>query len=152
MRVELESIACRGGGEPVHGRELAAATGAASPGMLAGKHLFVSAQWGLEQDGRMGIDVEAQARAAWRRIEAILHAVGMTRRDVVRTNNWLTDWRSYDAFNAGYGDFVEAPYPPRATVIGGLVEPLAQVQIEPLAHREGSNATVLEVDKQERNA
>ena len=152
MRVELESIACPGGGEPVQGRGLALPTGAASPGMLAGKHLFVSAQWGLEREGRMAIGVEAQARAAWRRIEAILHEAGMSRQDVVRTNNWLTDWRSYDAFNAGYGDFVEAPYPPRATVIGGLVEPLALVQIEPLAHRDGRNATVLEVTTQERNA
>jgi 2-iminobutanoate/2-iminopropanoate deaminase len=152
VRVELESIARRGGGEPVRGRGLAPATGAASPGMLAGKHLFMSAQWGLEQDGRLAVGVEAQTRAAWRRIEAILDEAGMSRRDVVRTNNWLTDWRSYDAFNAGYGDFVEAPYPPRATVIGGLIEPLALVQVEPLAHRDGRDATVLEVNRQERIA
>jgi 2-iminobutanoate/2-iminopropanoate deaminase len=151
-RVELESIACRGGGEPVAGRGFPRATGTASPGMLAGQHLFMGAQWGLERDGRMAIGVEAQARAAWRRIEAILDEAGMSRDHIVRTNNWLTDWRSYGAFNVGYGAFVEAPYPPRTTVIGGLVDPLALVQIEPLAHRDGWNATVLEVYTQERNA
>lgn len=152
MRVELESIAFRGGGEPVAGRGFPRATGTASPGMLAGEHLFIGALWGQERDGRMASGVEAQARAAWRRIEAILDEAGMSREHVVRTNNWLTDWRSYDAFNAGYGAFVQAPYPPRATVIGGLLDPLALVQIEPLAHRGGCNATVLESNTQERSA
>jgi 2-iminobutanoate/2-iminopropanoate deaminase len=152
MRVELESIAFRGGGEPVAGRGLPRATGTASPGMLAGEHLFIGALWGQERDGRMASGVEAQARAAWRRIEAILDEAGMSREHVVRTNNWLTDWRSYGAFNAGYGAFVQAPYPPRATVIGGLLDPLALVQIEPLAHRGGCNATVLESNTQERSA
>lgn len=69
--------------------------------------------------------------------------VGMDATDVLRTNNWLTDWRCYRAFNAGYGAFVVPPYPPRATVIGSLLEPGALVQIEAVAHAEGRNATVL---------
>ena len=64
--------------------------------------------------------------------------------DVLRTNNWLTDWRSYAQFNAGYGAFVTPPFPPRATVIAGLPEPGARLQIEALAHRVGRTATVLD--------
>jgi 2-iminobutanoate/2-iminopropanoate deaminase len=150
-RVEVEAVSLPGGGEPVQGRQLAPGVATASAAMRTASHLFISAQCGLEETGRMATGVSAQARAAWRRIEAILGEAGMSREDVVRTNNWLTDWRSYDAFNQGYADFVNTPYPPRATVIGGLIEPLALVQIEPLAHRDGRNAMVLEVNTQERN-
>ena len=111
--------------------------------MLAGKHLYVSAQAGIDRQGRLASGPEAQSRAAWERICALLSEAGMDVTHVVRTNNWLTDWRSYPAFNAGYGAFVVAPYPPRATVIGGLLEPGGLVQIDAIAHAEGRNATVL---------
>ncbi|HKQ28211.1 MAG TPA: RidA family protein [Burkholderiales bacterium] len=138
-RFEIESIAIAGGGEPVEARGVVAGPGAASPAMLAGEHLYLSAQTGVDAVG-----VEAQTRAAWRRIHALVESAGMAPEDVVRTNNWLIDWRSYKEFNTGYADFVQPPYPPRATVIGGILEPGAVVQIEALAHRQGRNATVLE--------
>lgn len=98
---------------------------------------------GVDRQGRLMPGVEAQAQAAWERIGALLSQAGMDATDVLRTNNWLTDWRCYRAFNAGYGAFVVPPYPPRATVIGSLLEPGALVQIEAIAHAEGRNATVL---------
>ena len=138
-RFEIESVAVAGGGQPVEARGVVAGPGAASPAMLAGEHLYISAQPGVEAVG-----VEAQTRAAWRRIHALTESAGMGAADVVRTNNWLVDWRSYKAFNAGYADYVQPPYPPRATVIGGILEPGALVQIEALAHRDAHFATVLE--------
>lgn len=134
--VQLESIAARGGGQPVGG---AAGQTAASPGMIAGDWLFVSAQTGGGEGG-----VEQQTRRAWERIVTTLESAGMSREDVVRTTNVLTDWRTYGAFNAGYGAFVERPYPPRATVHAALSDPAAAVQIEAIAHRRGRDATVLE--------
>lgn len=152
MRVEIEWVAFPGGGEPVEPRQLARREERASPGMLAGEQLFIGAQPGVDAQGRLAAGVQAQARAAWRRIEAILERAGMSRGDVVRTNNWLADWRSYQAFNQGYGEFVERPYPPRATIIGGMLEPFGEVQIEAQAHRDARNATVLEADTQEQSA
>ena len=67
--------------------------------------------------------------------------------DVVRTNNWLTDWRSYAGFNAGFGAFVLPPFPPRATIIGALPDPRACVQVEAVAHRLGRDSTVVDVDQ-----
>lgn len=121
-RVEIESVALAGGGKPIEGRGLFRSPGAASPAMRAGAHLYLSAQPGIDENDRVVAGVEAQARAAWRRIYAILEEAGMDASDVV-------------------------PYPPRATVIGGLLEPQALVQIEALAHREGRNATVLECNE-----
>ena len=133
--VELESIATYAAGRPV-----GPATGAlASPGMLAGDWLFVSARTSGGEPG-----VERQTRRAWEAIAATLEEAGMTLDDVVRTNNILTDWRLYAAFNAGYGPFVTRPYPPRATVHATLADPGAGVQVEAIAHRQGRDATVLE--------
>ena len=70
-------------------------------------------------------------------------------RDPAELEPWLTDWRGYRDFNAAYGEFVEPPYPPRATVLAGLVPPSAQVQIEAIAHRAGGEATVLDATAKE---
>jgi hypothetical protein len=43
---------------------------------------------------------------------------------LLRTNNVVTDWRSYSGFNAGYGANVSDPYPPRTTVLGQLLDPV----------------------------
>lgn len=137
--VEVESIAASGGGQPVAPTADPVPPVMASPGMLAGDWLFVSAQASGDEP-----DTERQTRRAWERIAATLAAAGLTLEDVVRTNNILTDWRLYAGFNAGYGAFVNRPYPPRATVHATLADPRACVQIEAIAHRQGRDAAVLE--------
>ena len=137
--VEVESIAARGGGQPIAPSGSLPRGVMASPGMLAGDWLFASAQASGEEP-----DAERQTRGAWARIAAVLETAGLTPDDVVRTNNILTDWRLYAGFNAGYGAFVSRPYPPRATVHATLADPRACLQIEAIAHRQGREATVLE--------
>lgn len=140
--LHLDAVALPGGGRPVepagHG------AGGVPPAVLAGEHLYLGGQNGVGDDGAPVGDVEAQTRAAWRRIEALVDAAGFERDSVVRTTNVLTDWRDYAGFNAGYGAHVRRPYPPRTTVLGGLVEPGARVQVEAIAHRDGARATVLD--------
>jgi enamine deaminase RidA (YjgF/YER057c/UK114 family) len=143
MRVGIEATAVKGGGEPVEPRGLSRVPGAASTAMLAGDRLFISAQAGLEAEGVMN-----QTRAAWQRINAVLESARMDVTHVVRANNSLTDWRNYKAFNGAYGEFVTPPYPPRATVVAGLAEPAALVQIEVFAHRAGCDATVLQANEE----
>ena len=145
MLVEVESFAVAGGGRPVFGLGQPACQGAASPGMLAGEYLYIGGQLGLLADNSMPTGVEAQVRAAWERIQAVVVEAGMHLDDVVHTSNCLTDWRSYAGFNAGFAPFVSPPYPPRATVLAGLVDPRALVQIEALAHAKGRDATFIEV-------
>jgi enamine deaminase RidA (YjgF/YER057c/UK114 family) len=109
--------------------------------MLAGDTLYISGHTGAARGG----DSTAQTREAWAMINNLLAAVGFTPDTILRTNNVLTDWRSYAGFNAGYGANVDQPYPPRATVLGSLLDPAALVQIEAVAHRNGSNATIVQV-------
>ena len=142
--VEIESTAVTGGGRPVGGGLMAPA--GVSPAMLAGDELYIGGQLGLGADGSLPADAEHQTRAAWKRVQALLEEAGMALEDVVRTSNVLTDWRNYASYNAGYGAFVAPPYPPRATVLGSLVDPRALVQIEAVAHRAGRDATMLEAN------
>lgn len=142
--VEIESTAVAGGGRPVGGGLMVPP--GVSPAMLAGDELYIGGQLGVAADGSLPADAEQQTRAAWTRVRALLEETGMTVEDVVRTSNVLTDWRHYAPYNAGYGAFVAAPYPPRATVVGALADPRALVQIEAVAHRAGRDATVLEAN------
>lgn len=128
-RVLIEYTAVPGGGDALPGNAV-----------LAGEELYIGGQAG------QGAGAEAQTRAAWTRIEQVLKSAGMSRADVVRTSNTLTDWRDYAGYNAGYGAFVEAPYPPRATMLGALAQTGARVQIQALAHRAGREALTLEAN------
>jgi 2-iminobutanoate/2-iminopropanoate deaminase len=112
--------------------------------VLAGDELYIGGQAGIDRSGRLAAGVEAQTRAAWERVRSLLGAAGLSIDHVLRTNNILTDWRSYAGFNAGYGANVGKPYPPRATVLGSLAWPGALVQVETIAHRAGDTATIVQ--------
>lgn len=142
MRVQLECIAYAGGGKAIGDSSNAYC---ASDAMTAGDEVFVSAQCAETNDLFLHDDAEKQTRSAWRRIAALLHEVGMTTEHVVKTSNVLTDWRDYRSFNAGYGANVTVPFPPRTTVVGGIRDRGARVQIEALAHRHADQATILDV-------
>lgn len=141
--LQIEAIAAAGGGRRLAGPKGAAGFGAAA--VLAGDDLYIGGQVGEGDDGELATGGEAQTRAAWDRVRAILGEAGMDTQSIVRTNNVLTDWRLYADFNAGYGANVLDPYPPRATVLGRLPRYQALVQIEAVAHRLGSEAMIVQV-------
>lgn len=58
--------------------------------------LFISGTMGLEPDGRLAGDFEAQAIRVWSNIEATLKAAGMARTNLAKLTIWLAnrkDWR-----------------------------------------------------------
>jgi enamine deaminase RidA (YjgF/YER057c/UK114 family) len=126
--VAVECVAVKGGGTPI------------GDAMLAGDTLYIGGQIAPEEAG-----IEAQTTGAWKRVERLVAEAGMSPDDVVSTTNVLADWRDYRGFNAGFGRFVRAPYPPRTTLSAGLPDPRARVQVEAIAHRDGRNAQVIEV-------
>jgi 2-iminobutanoate/2-iminopropanoate deaminase len=130
----VDAIAIAGGGKPI-GADAGPAGAPASAAMLAGDELFIGGVLGATAGAASIESVQGQTQDAWRRIDKLLDAAGMTADDVLHTTNTLTDWRSYDAFNAAYGTHVSAPYPPRATVVSALAEEPARVMIEVHAHR-----------------
>jgi enamine deaminase RidA (YjgF/YER057c/UK114 family) len=144
MLVQIESIALAGGGQPIEDPSRPNALGCASAAMIAGDVLYLSAHTGLAADQAATAEPEVQAKAAWMRLHQLVEQAEFPPESVLRTNNVLTDWRAYAGFNAGYGSSVSAPYPPRTTVLGQLVDPRARLQIEGVAHRRGHQATAVQ--------
>lgn len=145
FRLAIESIAVVGGGQRFGSKAVPLVAGKAAPAVVAGDTLFLGGQMGLSEGAAEPGDVERQTRTAWERLNSLVDAAGFTPESIVRTNNILTDWRDYAGFNAGYGANMPAPYVPRATVLGQLSDARAKVQVEGVAHRNGDEATILQV-------
>jgi enamine deaminase RidA (YjgF/YER057c/UK114 family) len=103
----------------------------------AGNTLYISGQLGLDLDGNLvgEGDANAQARRAWRNLAAILSEYGATLRHLVKTTTYITHW-AYRPLVAEARDevFREPPYPPSTlVVVQGLAEPRFLVEIEAIA-------------------
>jgi len=144
FRITIESVAVAGGGRRIGAKDAPLIAGRPAPATLAGDTLFLGGQLGLLENSASG-SVEHQAAVAWHRLYGLVDAAGFASHSILRTNNILTDWRDYAGFNAGYGANVQEPYVPRATVLGHLSDVRARVQIEGVAHRQGAEATILQV-------
>ena len=102
-----------------------------------GNTLYISGQLGLDIDGELvgPGDARAQARRAWRNLEAILAFYDATPRQLVKTTTFITHW-AYRPLVAEARDefFPEPPYPPSTlVVVQGLAEPRFLVEIEAVA-------------------
>jgi enamine deaminase RidA (YjgF/YER057c/UK114 family) len=144
-RITIESTAMSGGGQRLGSKLVPLIAGKAAPAVLAGDLLFLGGQTGLAQDAAAPGTVEQQTRLAWERLNSLIDAAGLTPESIIRTNNILTEWRDYAGFNAGYGANMPEPYVPRATVLGQLADARVRVQVEAIAHRNGAEATILQV-------
>lgn len=138
---QIELVAAKGGGEAVDfdGHDLANA----SPAMVVGDTLYSS---GFSAPN--GGSAQDQAIAAWDLLERTVDEAGFPQGSVLRTNNVLTHWLDFGAFNAAYGPRVRWPYPPRTTVLGHLARATAKVQVEGMAHRLAENAQILQVPQE----
>jgi enamine deaminase RidA (YjgF/YER057c/UK114 family) len=145
FRVTIESVAVKGGGRRIGTSAMPVTRGKAAPAIVAGDTLFLSGQLGVLAGAAKAGEVEDQTRSAWARVYDLVRAAGFRTDSIVRTNNVLTDWRDYAGFNAGYGANMREPYVPRATVLGQLCDPRSKVQVEAIAHRNGADATILQV-------
>jgi 2-iminobutanoate/2-iminopropanoate deaminase len=96
--------------------------GAYSPGVRAGRLLFVSGQ--VPKDPRTG-EVEgdtitSQTRRTLENVRAVLKAGGASLRDVVSVTVYLANEDDWGEFNTVYKTVFEPPYPARAVVGAGL--------------------------------
>lgn len=140
QKLEVQALCVAGGGESIEHPRAGSAISAAPPAKLIGDELYISAQCNNMSDGA---STETQTLKVWESIYCLLEAVGLETTDILRTTNVLTDWRDYAAFNRGYGASVVAPYPPRTTILGGLLTPGARMQTQAIAHRHAGNSIFL---------
>jgi len=114
---------------------IAPPVGPFSPAIRAGDSVYLSGQ--VAQDPATGrlIDgnVTQQTEQILRNVEAVLQAAGVTLRDVVRVGVFLADMGDFQAMNAVYANWFEAPYPARTTVAVAALPLGASVEIDIIA-------------------
>ncbi|WP_024889235.1 RidA family protein [Luteimonas huabeiensis] len=103
---------------PVSTDQAPAAIGPYSQAVRAGDTVFLSGQIPLDPATGELVpgDVAAQARQAFRNLEAVCAAAGGSLDDVVRLGLYLTDLGEFAAVNAAMAEFFSAPYPARSTI------------------------------------
>ena len=99
--------------------------------------LVIAGQLGIDPDGNLGDGIEEQAERAFRNIETILAAEGMTPANIIRLQTFLTD-RAYrapagEARQRGFGD---AKPPSTLLIVAGLAAPEFLIEVEAMAARD----------------
>lgn len=101
-----------------------------SPGILSHGHLFLTGMTGAGADGRVPEDPETQFRAAFGKIELILHEADADLADIVEMTSYHIGLRDhFDLFDKVRTDLLSPPYPAWTAVeaaglrrIGAIVE------------------------------
>ncbi len=115
-----------------------------SPGILAGKTLFISGILGRDAaTGSVPPDVASQTRATLENIGAILEAADMDFKDVASCSVFLEDARNFQAMNEVYRSFFPEDPPTRATVRARLMGPAFGVEIQCTAVKDPSRKVVV---------
>jgi 2-iminobutanoate/2-iminopropanoate deaminase len=97
--------------------EFAGATSNYSPAILVDGTLYVSGQIGRDLKTKLfPTDFETEVKTVLGNIGAVLKAAGMTYKDVVSVQVYLTDMDQFARMNAVYATFFPDPRPARTTV------------------------------------
>jgi 2-iminobutanoate/2-iminopropanoate deaminase len=108
-----------------------------SPGILVDGTLYCSGQIGQDlKTGQLPAEFEAEVKTVLDRIGLILKAAGMTYKDVVSVQVYLTDMDLFARMNAVYTTVFPEPRPARATVgVAKLALPAAHIEISVTARK-----------------
>jgi reactive intermediate/imine deaminase len=108
-----------------------------SPGILADGTLYVAGQTGEDLKTReIPADFEAEVKTCLERIGIILKAAGMTYRDAVSVQVYLTDMDLFARMNTVYTSYFKDPRPARTTVgVTRLVTAKAHIEISVTARK-----------------
>jgi 2-iminobutanoate/2-iminopropanoate deaminase len=107
-----------------------------SQAIEAAGFVFTAGQVGIDPaTGALAQGLDAQARAAFSNVEAVLRAAGLGASDVVKVTIFMTDLAHFTLVNAIYEGFVGTHRPARSTV-GVASLPLgALIEVEAIAAR-----------------
>jgi 2-iminobutanoate/2-iminopropanoate deaminase len=96
--------------------------------------VFCSGQLGIERDGAIPDEIEAQARLCFEAIAAILNEAGMTLADLARLNAYVTSAQYLSGYMKVRDEFIAMP-PPASTlmIVQGFARPEFKIEIEAVA-------------------
>ena len=113
--------------------------GAYSPALAVGDWFFAAGQGGFDSSGALvSPEIEGQTEQAFRNIDDLLEAAGLTRGDIVSCLVHLSDLSLFPRYNAVYErQFPDEPRPVRTTVGAALLSNML-VEITVVARRGAS--------------
>jgi 2-iminobutanoate/2-iminopropanoate deaminase len=108
-----------------------------SPGVLVDGTLYVAGQIGQDlKTKQVPPDFESEVKLTFANIGLILKAAGMTFKDVVSVQVFLTDMDLFARMNTVYQTVFPEPRPARATVgVTKLALPNAHIEVVVTAHK-----------------
>jgi reactive intermediate/imine deaminase len=102
---------------PIHPTEFAPVAGPYTPGLRAGRLVFVSGQGPFSPDGSVvGEDIAGQARAAFANVLRVVAEAGGSAEHIVRIGAYLNTLDDFAGFNEVMRETFSEPYPARTTV------------------------------------
>lgn len=107
----------------------------AQGGILVGNLLFLRGFTAQDREGNLvgPGDMRAQTAQTFANMALVLQEAGGSLADLVQTQVTLTDWHFYREYNETYNQHVQAPFPTRTTLQGGLGREGLLIEIESLA-------------------
>jgi 2-iminobutanoate/2-iminopropanoate deaminase len=122
--------------QAIQNERMPKALGPYSHAVQAGELVFISGQAGIDPDtGALPEgDFESEARQAFRNLDRVLQAAGLSLDRVVKTTVWLSSADDFPGMNALYAEFFPTKPPARSTPIVGLPRNL-RVSVEAIAAR-----------------
>ena len=117
--------------------EFAGATANFSPGILADGTLYISGQIGQDlKTKQVPAEFETEVKTCFDNIGLILKAAGMSYKDVVSVQVYLTDMSLFQRMNAVYTKVLPDPRPARTTVgVSKLASDAAHIEITVTARK-----------------
>jgi 2-iminobutanoate/2-iminopropanoate deaminase len=98
--------------------------------------VFGSGQTGVDTDGRIGEDIEEQARLAWRNIGGVLAGAGMGISNIVQLNMLLVNRGDLPTARAVREEFLDGHRPASTLLfVAGLAHPDWLIEIDFVAAR-----------------
>jgi 2-iminobutanoate/2-iminopropanoate deaminase len=111
------------------------AIGPYSQAVIVGGFIFISGQIPIDpRTGNVaGETIEEQTRKVMQNIGAILEASGSTMGNLIKTTIYMTDIKSFSKMNSVYEEFLNPPYPARATVGVSNLPKGVEIEIDAVA-------------------
>lgn len=113
-------------------------SGPYSPGVFAGRYLYISGQGATKPSGEMPPNFDDQVRQALENVKSVVEAAGLTMQNVVYTQVYLTDMSHFDAMNRVYASYFDKAPPARATLGVAKLPGGTPVEINAVAIRDVS--------------
>ena len=101
----------------------------------SGTPVFISGQVGIDGEGKVVGDIEAQTEQAFQNVRTVVEASGGSMDDIVKLTIFVTDAAYRPAVVAARQRFFKSTEPPASTylVVAGLAVPQLLVEVEAIA-------------------